>query len=102
GAERAVHGTVIERDEADGPDLREARFTIRLHREGSGCVAPLQLVPITPVRHAVIRCLEDGIAKLFTAQGRLGASPDNSLVIPGRGPFDPVNVLAGAETISHL
>src|SRR5258708_13985489 len=70
-AERAGHGTVVERDQPPRADLGETRLASRLRGQRTDSVRLLEALPIPAVRHPFIGRGEDRLPQLRARQRRL-------------------------------
>jgi hypothetical protein len=83
--ERAAHRAVVQRDQANGPDLREARLACGLDRERSNAIAALEAIPVALVRHVLVGRREDRVAKRLAGQRGAGQAAHRAVrIAPGR------------------
>src|SRR5580658_2776961 len=78
GAEGAPHRTVVERDESNGTDLREACLPLCLERQALYTIGKLEAVPVVAIRHLLVGCRLDGAYELRLRHGVLMESHDGT------------------------
>src|SRR6266404_5490789 len=102
GTECAAHRAIIERDQPHRANFSKMRFARGLARQRPNAIRRLQALPVGRIRHLVVGCAVDRIAKLAPIQGTLRYGKDIAVLAPRCRSGDAACRLTCAQTRHQL